>query len=161
MTVAYTKTPKATQLHFIPLAQRLSNTIEQNINHSLSLLFSKLNLISDLLNELCLCHALRSPEGGASHSIAPDEYRQRQRPLPPPAAPLRPCESVTAGVHGCPRGVAPLRHHTADQGHPGGRVREEKRPNRFTCLVMRGPPTSPLFTSWPRPRHNCMLVGSS
>jgi hypothetical protein len=43
ITVAYTKTPKATQLHFIPLAQRLSNTIEQNINYSLSLLFSKLN----------------------------------------------------------------------------------------------------------------------
>ena len=46
-----------------PLAQRLSNTIEQNINYSLSLLFSKLNLISDLLNDLPLSCIEISEEG--------------------------------------------------------------------------------------------------
>jgi hypothetical protein len=30
----------------------------------------------------------------------------------------RPCRSVTAGVHGSPRGVAPLRHHTASRDTP-------------------------------------------
>ena len=30
-------------------------------------------------------------------------------------SPSHPCGSVTAGVHGCPRGVAPLRHHTASR----------------------------------------------
>jgi hypothetical protein len=30
-------------------------------------------------------------------------------------SPLRPCGSVTVGVHGRPRGVAPSRHHTASR----------------------------------------------
>src|SRR5262249_47520331 len=30
-------------------------------------------------------------------------------------------------------------------------------PNRFKFLVMRGPPASSLFASWPWPRHNWML----
>src|SRR5438093_2396555 len=34
-------------------------------------------------------------------------------------SPSRPCGSVTAGVHGCPRGVAPIRHHTASRDIPG------------------------------------------
>jgi hypothetical protein len=34
------------------------------------------------------------------------------------------------------------------------RTREKKR------LVMRCPPASPLFASWPWPRHNSMLVRS-
>src|SRR5215471_6332980 len=34
-------------------------------------------------------------------------------------SPLHPCGSVTVGVHGCPRGVAPLRHHTASRDTPG------------------------------------------
>src|SRR5215831_21075930 len=34
------------------------------------------------------------------------------------------------------------------QGHPGGRTREEQRPQRCTCFVIRGPPISPLFASW-------------
>jgi hypothetical protein len=46
------------------------------------------------------------------------------------------------------------------QGHPGGDPRAEKRLHRFTCLVMRGPPTSPLFASWSWPRHTSLLVGS-
>src|SRR6185295_1537503 len=72
IAVAYTKTPKATQLNFIPLTQGLSDTIQQNIDHSLSLLLGELNLISDLLNELCLCHAFSSPEGGI-HRTAPEQ----------------------------------------------------------------------------------------
>src|SRR6516225_207776 len=34
-----------------------------------------------------------------------------------------------------------------EQGHPGDRTREEKRPKRFTFLVLRWPPASPLFAS--------------
>ena len=33
-------------------------------------------------------------------------------------SPLRPCESVTADVHGCPRGVAPLRNPLAIRDNP-------------------------------------------
>src|SRR5438034_10581628 len=33
-------------------------------------------------------------------------------------SPLRPCGSVTADVHGCPRGVAPLRHPIAIRDNP-------------------------------------------
>src|SRR5215471_9711322 len=55
--------------------------------------------------------------------------------------------------------TAPAPHR--EQGHPGGRIREEKRPKRFTFLVMRGPPADALFASWSWPRHHWMLVGSS
>jgi hypothetical protein len=34
-------------------------------------------------------------------------------------SPVHPCGSVTVGVHGCPHGVAPLRHHTASRDTPG------------------------------------------
>jgi hypothetical protein len=34
-------------------------------------------------------------------------------------SPVPPCGSVTVGVHGCPHGVAPLRHHTASRDTPG------------------------------------------
>src|SRR5207245_4143084 len=33
-------------------------------------------------------------------------------------SPLHPCGSVTADVHGCPRGVAPIRHPLAIRDHP-------------------------------------------
>src|SRR5262249_42929306 len=33
-------------------------------------------------------------------------------------SPLRPCGSGTANVHGCLRGVAPLRHHTTSRDTP-------------------------------------------
>src|SRR6267142_3903502 len=33
-------------------------------------------------------------------------------------SPLRPGGSVTADVHGCPRGVAPIRHPLAMRDHP-------------------------------------------
>jgi hypothetical protein len=76
-------------------------------------------------------------------------------------SPSHPCGSVTAGVHGCPprRGTDQAPHR--EQGHPGSCTREEQRSQRFTCLVMRGPPAFPLFASWPWPRYNWMLVGSS
>src|SRR5215813_9231378 len=67
------------------------------------------------------------------------------------------------GHGGCPR-LTPRSCTDAalhrEQGHPGGRTREEKRLNRFTFLVMRYPPVSPLFASWPWPRHHWMLVRS-
>src|SRR5262249_24958502 len=46
-------------------------------------------------------------------------------------SPLRPCGSVPADVHGCPRGVTPLRHPLAIRDHPVA-TREEKRPHRLT-----------------------------
>src|SRR5262249_5700953 len=33
-------------------------------------------------------------------------------------SPLHPCGSITADVHGCPRGIAPLRHPIAIRDHP-------------------------------------------
>jgi hypothetical protein len=50
---------------------------------------------------------------------------------------------------------------TPGSGQTGGRTREEKRPNCFTFLVIRGLPISPLFASWPWPRHTWMPVRSS
>ena len=75
-------------------------------------------------------------------------------------SPLPPCGSVTGGRPRLPprRGTAQAPHRT--QGHPRGRTREEKRPNRFTFLVMRCTPASPLFASWPWSRHNWIRVGS-
>src|SRR5215470_9830204 len=34
-----------------------------------------------------------------------------------------------------------------EQGHPGDRTREEKRPKRFTFLVLRCPPAESIFAS--------------
>src|SRR5207237_6385801 len=62
-------------------------------------------------------HALRSharcmwrPSEGARNGDNTASRRARR--------PLRPCGSVTADVHGCPRGVAPLRHPLAIREHP-------------------------------------------
>src|SRR5215510_8941864 len=75
-----------------------------------------------------------------------------------PVAPVRSCHS------GRPR--RPPRRCTAqaphrEQGHPGSHTREEKRPHRITCLVMRRLPADPLFASWSWPRHIWMLLGTS
>src|SRR4029434_10468803 len=40
-------------------------------------------------------------------------------------SPLRPCGSVTADVHGCPRGVAPITHPIAIRGTPMAHTGEE------------------------------------
>src|SRR6266568_4749334 len=50
-----------------------------------------------------------------------DTERARETSTTPPSAarsPLRPCGSVTADVHGCPRGVAPIRHPFAIRDTP-------------------------------------------
>src|SRR5262252_2148142 len=84
--------------------------------------------------------------------------QHRHSPRTQPVAPLRSCHG------GRPR-LTPRRGTDqappCKQGHPGGRTREEKRPNCFKFLVIRCPPASPLFASWPWPRHHWMLLGSS
>src|SRR4029453_17455016 len=61
---------------------------------------------------------------------------------------LRPCGSVTADVHGCPRGVAPLQAPSRDQGHPGGAHGRRNDPLASPCHGMRCPLVSLLFASW-------------
>jgi hypothetical protein len=75
-------------------------------------------------------------------------------------SPLHPCGSVTVGVHGCP--TAWHRSGTTPQaGTPQGpHTGEGNDPIAFTFLVMRCPPASPLFASWPWSRHNWIRVGS-
>src|SRR5262252_8087248 len=75
-------------------------------------------------------------------------------------SPLHPCGRVTVGVHGCPRGVAPLRHHTARRDTPVATHGRRNDSIALPFLVMRGPPISPLFASWPWPRHTSLLLGS-
>src|SRR5262249_56117132 len=67
----YRKTAKGMELNFISVGQGLGYKSEEDINHRLSLLFRELNLVRDLFNELCLCHAFRSPAGGI-HRTAPE-----------------------------------------------------------------------------------------
>ena len=73
-------------------------------------------------------------------------------------SPSRPCGSVTAGVHGCPRGVAPMRPQHRDQGQPGGPHVRGNDPTAAQFLLMRGPPCCPLFASWQWPLDTgCLL----
>jgi hypothetical protein len=97
------------------------------------------------------CACIRGARGDPERARNVDHTAIRRAP-----SPVRPGGSGTAEVHGCPRGVAPLRHHTVSRDSP-----EEQRLHRFTFLGMRGPPASPLFASWPWPHHNSMLVGTS
>ena len=62
-------------------------------------------------------------------------------------SPVHPCGSVTAGVHGYPRGVAPLRHHTARRDTPVAPHGRRNDPIASNSLVRRCPPASPLFAS--------------
>ena len=62
-------------------------------------------------------------------------------------SPLHPCESVTADVHGYPRGVTPIRHSLALRDNPVAHT-EENDPITSPCHGMRCPPASPLFASW-------------
>ena len=61
-----------------------------------------------------------------------------------------PCGSVTAGVHGCPRGVTPLRRHIVISDNSVVAHGRSNDPSA-SHLVRRGPPASPLFASWPWP----------
>ena len=73
-------------------------------------------------------------------------------------SPWRPCGSVTADVHGCPRGVAPIRHPIAIRDNPVAHTGGETTPIASQCHVMRCPPVSPLFASWPwLPHTGCSL----
>src|SRR6266852_8859817 len=58
-------------------------------------------------------------------------------------SPLRPGGSVTADVHGCPRGVAPIRPPLAIWD-TRGRTREEQRPHRLT-IPRDALPTRPSY----------------
>jgi hypothetical protein len=68
-------------------------------------------------------------------------------------SPSRPCGRVTAGVHGCPRGGAPLRHPTASRDAPVAAHGRRKTPSlhipraampgrlsSFRLLAMASPP---------------------
>src|SRR5215471_1020686 len=63
-------------------------------------------------------------------------------------SPLRSGGRVTADVHGCPRGVAPLWHPLASRDTPVAHT-EENDPMASPYHRMRCPPASPLFASWP------------
>src|SRR5215467_6750625 len=63
-----------------------------------------------------------------------------------------------AGVHGCPRGVAPLRHHAASRDTPVAAHGRRNDPSASLCLMMRCLPAAPLFASWPWPRHHWILL---
>ena len=74
------------------------------------------------------------------HGVHGAPERARGMSTTPPSA-VRSARRTRAGVS--------QRASTADreQGHPGGCTREEKRPQRITCLVMRCSPVSPIFAS--------------
>jgi len=75
---------------------------------------------------------------------------------PPCARPIAPVCSCHSGRPRRPprRGTAPAPHRA--QGHLGGRTREEKRPHRIQCLVMRCPPL--VFSP---PGHGLATTGCS
>ena len=55
-----------------------------------------------------------TPNAAAIWNMAPtDPLRIVRTAIRRALSPLRLCGSVTAAVHGCPRGVAPLRHPLA------------------------------------------------
>ena len=64
-------------------------------------------------------------------------------------SPLRLCGSVTADVHGCPRGVAPLRPSRARRDNPVARPGGSNNPIASPCHGMRCPPVCPLFAAGP------------
>src|SRR5262249_18734389 len=83
--------------------------------------------------------------------------QHRHPPRVHPVAPLRECHGRRPRLT---RRSSTAQAPHREQKRPGGRTREEKRPNRFKFLMMRGPSADPLFASGPWPRHSWMLVGS-
>src|SRR5262245_32720782 len=63
-------------------------------------------------------------------------------------SPWRPSGSVTADVHGCPRGVAPLRPPLAIRDTPVSAHGRRNDPIASPGHGMRCPLVSPLFASW-------------
>ena len=95
------------------------------------------------------CRTMRPPSWQSPSDSWPAlEYAQQTTP------------SIFRGK-GCHCSAKPSGSPDGEQGHLGGRIREEKRPQRCRLLGLRGPPADPLFASWPWPRHHWMLVGSS
>ena len=80
---------------------------------------------------------------------------------PPSAARSR---RIPAGVSRRASTAAPAEWHRSATprraGTSRGHIREAQRSHRFTGLVIRCPPASPLFASWPWPRHPWRRVGS-
>ena len=62
-------------------------------------------------------------------------------------SPSRMCGSVTAGVYGCPRGVAPIKHHPAMKDSHVVAHGRSNDPIVASFLVMRCPRSEPLFAS--------------
>ena len=103
-------------------------------------------------------------EPRAAHEFAVHVATQRGRakriqhrhpPRAQPVAPLRerPCRRPRLPPRRC-TDQAPYR----DQGHPGGAHGRRNDPITSQCLVMRCPPVSPLFASWPWLLHTgCSL----
>ena len=59
-------------------------------------------------------------------------------------SPSHPDGSIMAGGRGCPRGVAPLQHHSGMRDHPGGAYGRGNDVIAPAFLVLRCPDGSPL-----------------
>jgi hypothetical protein len=66
--------------------------------------------------------------------------------------PSRMCGSIKAGVHGCPRWVAPIKYHPESGTNEGGEHMRSHDTIAAQFLVMRGPHGLQIFASalWPR-----------
>ena len=115
----------------------------------------------------CCGHYRGQIEQRAAHEFAVHVAtlrRARETSTAPPAA-ARSARCVQAGAALQRSTAAPEAWHRSGtlsrSGTPRGRTREEKRPNRFTFLVMHRPPADAIFVSQPWPRYHWMLVRSS
>ena len=108
--------------------------------------------------------AHRAPRGACMRGAPGDTARAHDTSTTPPSA-ARAARCPPVGASRPASTVAPealpCSGTTSRAGHAGGRARGEQRPHRFSCLVRRCPPTSPLFASWPWSHRNWMLFGSS
>jgi len=97
------------------------------------------------------------------HGARGDTERAREKFTTPLSAVRSARRLMREGHGGCPR-LTPTSCTDAaphcEQGHPGGRTREEKRLNRFKIRAMRCPYADPLFASRPWPRCYGIRVGS-
>jgi hypothetical protein len=95
----------------------------------------------------------------AGHWATHGEPTERtQHRHPPPAPPVAPVHSIKAGVHGCPRGVAPITPHPAMRDTPVGAYGRSNDTIAAPFLMMRGPHGGPRFASSLWPRHTgCSL----
>ena len=81
--------------------------------------------------------------------------QHRHPPRPQPVAPRRSGHGGRPWLP--PRRCTDQAPHR-EQGHPGAAYGRSNDPRASPCLVMRCPPASPLFASWPCPLHTgCLL----